>query len=269
MDSNVTERRLLLATTHPGLARRVITGIALATVILVVSACGSSSNSAKTTTTSTGASGSTSSSTSAASSTSSTSSASGSASLSKIESQIETGQSATFVATYSVTASTQSTTMKLTLAHSGSDSLFGVVNTTGQFEEILAGTATDICVQESGSWHCYSGVGGAGAAFATMIKEFENAYSSTTLAQTLKADESTAVGTATSTNTIAGQPVTCVSYHLTTNSDHWTYCVTSQGVIAQAEGSASTGTFDMKMTKYSASVPNNEFTPPATPTTIP
>jgi hypothetical protein len=25
----------------------------------------------------------------------------------------------------------------------------------------------------------------------------------------------------------------------------------------------------MKMTKYSASVPNNEFTPPATPTTIP
>jgi len=174
------------------------------------------------------------------------------------------------MATYSITASTEAgKTITMTLAHSGSNSLFGVLTSSGQFKEILAGTATDICAQEAGAWHCYSGVGGMAAAFTSMIKEFENLYGSQALAQYLKADANIAVGTATSSKTIAGQQVTCVSFHLTTSSAHWTYCVTSQGVIAEAEGSASTGTFAMTMTSYSTNVPGNEFTPPATPTTIP
>ncbi len=266
MESNASDRWLLgVLARRP--ARRVATALAIVAVILGASACGSSSPSA---TTSSTPSGSTTpgSSTSPGSSSSSTTQASGSSALSGIEAKINSGQTATFAATYSLTATSEAgKTLTITLAHANSDSLFGVVTSSGQFKEFLVGTTSDVCVNSSGTWMCYSGAGSA--EFATVIKEFEDAYGSTALAQYLKDDANIAQGTSTSTKTIAGQQVTCVSYHLTTSAAHWTYCVTSQGVIAEAEGSASAGTFAMTMTNYSTSVPSSEFTPPAKATSLP
>ena len=60
----------------------------------------------------------------------------------------------------------------------------------------------------------------------------------------------------------------CIIYksHLVAGSS--TVCISAQGVMAEAESQTSRGHGQVLLTKYSTTVPGNEFTRPGTPTSI-
>jgi hypothetical protein len=263
MNPTAASRHALLRVA-PTLARRVTAAVALTAVVLGVSACGSSSSPPATTTATTSAGGST---TSAATAT--TVGASGSASLTQFESKLASGQTATFVAVYHVSGVSDgnSDSGTFTIAHDGSSSLFGITETKGAFEEISAGGKVTICAKEAAGWTCFGG--SLGSEFGASLDPFLDLYSAKAQAAQLKAEEAAAFDVTTSSKTVAGQSVSCVTYHSHTDSAEGTICVTSQGVMAEAFGSSSSGKWTLTLTSFSSNVPSNEFTLPATPTTIP
>ncbi|MGC9963567.1 MAG: hypothetical protein ABSE47_16950 [Acidimicrobiales bacterium] len=248
--------------------RRLGGAVALAAIVLGATACSSSSSSSTTTTTP--ASGSTTATTSApgGGSTTSTTGASGSASLSELESKLASGQTATFLATYAVqsTTSGKSTKGTFTLAHDGSSSLVGFVESTGAFEEIKAGSAVYLCTKTTASWQCFSGA--EAATLGASVTAVASIYGSSAALDLLKADAAEA-GATESSSTFAGQPVTCLTFPNKTTSGTSTVCVTSNGVLAEEKATTPTGNVLVTLQSFSTSVPSSEFTPPATPSTIP
>jgi hypothetical protein len=243
---------------------------ALAGIALGASACSSSSSSATTTTTSpSGSSTPTSSSASGSSTTSTTSASSGGASLSQLESKLSSGQVATFAATYKLTGTEagKSVNGTLTVAHSGTSSLFGVVTAQGAFEEIVTGTTSVICAKQAAAWECFGGA--SAASLGASVAAFSDLYSSKAALALLKSDSALASDVTESSSTVAGQPVSCYTFHAKTDNGLYTFCVTASGVMAEWYGSDTTGNWKLLVSSYSSSVPSNEFTPPATPTTIP
>jgi hypothetical protein len=266
MNPSASPLRSLRGSTSAGWARRAAAAAALGAMVVGASACGSSSPSAATTTSS--ATGSTPT-TSATGSTTATTAAipttSAGTTLSKIEASLSSSESAVYVATYAVksTESGKTSTVNLTIAHQGSNSLFAVTETTGTFEEFGLDGKDTICVKQATSSMCYTG--SLGAEFGASVNAFINNFGTKTWLAALKA---ASVGS-DSTRTIDGQSDTCVTFHATTGTGSTTICVTSQGVLAAAVGTNAEGTYTMTITSFSASVPSDEFTLPATPTTMP
>lgn len=184
------------------------------------------------------------------------------ASISSAISKLANGQNATFSATYTLSAVSDGKAENgtLTLAHSGSDSLFGLAATTGSFEEIVTGTKAVACSKQNGAWQCFGGaaVASLASAFATM----EHEYSSRGELATLKSEEAGAFGVSTSTKTVAGQSTTCYSYHSHVEAAVGTVCITDDGQMASVVGHDSSGHFSLTLTKFSTSVPASQFTAP-------
>jgi hypothetical protein len=263
----------LRATTSAGLARRVTVAAALATVVLGVSACSSSTSTGTTTTSpqtgstpTTGGSGSTTPTTTA---TNTTKPGNSGASLSQFGSKLAAGQSATFVATYKVsgTSAGHSESGTFTIAHDGSSSLFAITESKGAFEEIgVSGKAT-FCAKQTGKWICFGGA--LSKTFGASLDPFINLYSAKAQAAVLKTEEAGAYDVTTSSKNIAGQSANCITYHSHTDNAQGTICVTSQGVMAEAFGSSTSGTWTLTLSSFSSNVPSNEFTLPAAVTSVP
>jgi len=260
MTTTATSPRLLRTNRALTPRRRIAGALALAAIALGASACGSSSSSP---TTSSAASSSTTSSSSASSSTTSTSSTSSATNIAAIEAKLAAGETATYLATYTLTGPNTSGTF--TLAHDGTSSLVGFASKTGNFEETTSAGKSYICDKQStaAAWTCYGGA--EVATLGASLTDIAAIYGSKAALESLAA----ASGATQSSSTFAGQPVTCWTYHSKTSSGAYTVCVTGAGVIAEWKAQDSTGQSQMVLTSYSTSVPSSEFTPPATPTTMP
>lgn len=251
-----------------GWRRGLRLGVGLAALVLGAAACSSSSSGTTTTTTqsSSTSSGGTSPSSSSSSAPSSTSGSS-SSSLSQFASKITGGQGATYVATYSLNSSTSgaSETGTLTIAHSGSSSLFGVTTkkgtTNASFEEIITAGKTTICAKTAATWTCFGGA--LSTELGTSLDPFLHLYSAKSQITTLKAEEAGAYDITSSSKNVGGQSVNCITFHTHTNPGVYTVCVTSQGVLAEVDGQNSSGHWTLTLTSLSTSVPSTEFTPPA------
>ncbi|HXY43052.1 MAG TPA: hypothetical protein VEH29_02590 [Acidimicrobiales bacterium] len=164
---------------------------------------------------------------------------------------------------------TTTTVGTFTLAHAGSDDLVGFAGKTSDFEEIVAGTTDVICVKQTStaSWTCYSGA--EVASLGASLTALEDVFGSHAALEYLRALAPAGTHLTQSTGSFAGQSVSCWTATTASNSGTYTYCVTSAGVIAEAIGKDSTSSWRMVLTSYSSSVPSSEFTPPATPSTIP
>jgi hypothetical protein len=161
------------------------------------------------------------------------------------------------------TQSGVSNTAAFTIAHDGTKSLFSIVETKGSFEEFGVGTTDTICAKTGSKWTCYSGSLGAeiGASLTTFLADFGT--------KAALAELTAAAHGSVSSRTVDGQTATCATFNPTTGSGSDTVCITSQGVLAEETGTNAEGTFSLKLTSLSTSVPSNEFTLPATPTTLP
>jgi hypothetical protein len=266
MNPSASSPRSLRVFTSAGWARRAAAAAALGAMVVGASACGSSSPSAATTATSaTGSTPTTSATGSTTATTAATPTTTAGASLSQIEASLSSSESAAYVATYAVksTESGKTSTVNLTIAHQGSNSLFAVAETTGTFEEFGLDNKDTICVKQAAKSMCYNG--SLGAEFGASVNTFINNFGTKTWLAALKA----ASGGSDSSRTIDGQSDTCVTFIAKTGTGSTTICVTSQGVLAEATGTNAEGTYTMMITSFSASVPSNEFTLPATPTTLP
>jgi hypothetical protein len=242
-------------------------GVAVAVAILVAAtaACGKSSSSTTSTagnsTTSTTAAG-------GSSSTTSTTSAAnkGKAALSQVETKLQAGQTATFLGTYKVSGTTGGIST-FTVAHSGTSSSFGIASQTGAFEEIETAASTVVCAQSSGKWQCFTGT--TAQSIGASLNSFVNIYGSKAALEALKNYESSAVGASVSSKSVAGQAVTCVTFRYPAQNGSYTYCVTDQGVLAEWSAQSSAGHWALVLSSFTGNVPASQFTPPATPTTLP
>ncbi|MGO9334737.1 MAG: hypothetical protein ACLQCU_11945 [Acidimicrobiales bacterium] len=243
---------------------RIAAGLALLTTVAVLAAgCSSSSTSTTTTTTKPHSSSTTTTAAPSSSTTTTTPSGlSGSALLGKFKS----GESATFVATYKFTSTTQELT-SLTMARQGSDSLFEGTTSSSNFELVTTGGKTYICTTPTGgSATCYDETG-----TASSLAEIFDAYSSSTYLPYFQEAASASGGHATySSKTVNGISLSCVSVS-NADGNAGTFCVTAQGVLGYVSwtGTTSTDSGSFELESYSTSVPSDEFTLPATPTTIP
>jgi hypothetical protein len=267
MNPSASSLRSLRGLPSAGWARRATAAVALGAVVLGASACGSSSPSAATTssTTATGSTPTTSATGSTTATTTATPTTSATATLSKIEAGLSSSEGAAYVATYAVksTESGKTSTVNLTIAHQGSNSLFAVAEPTGTFEELGLDGKDTICIKQAAKSMCYNG--SLGAEFGASVNNYINNFGTKMWLAALKA----ASGGSDSSRTIDGQSDTCVTFNATTGTGSTTICVTSQGVLAEAVGTNAEGTYTMMITSFSASVPSNEFTLPATPTSLP
>jgi hypothetical protein len=239
--------------------------LALGAFALIGAACSNSSTAGTTTTTSSPTSNSTTSSTTAGSST--TSSTVAGASIGQISSDLSSGTVSTFLAKYGFTSTEAGKTESgtLTLAHSGSDFLFGIKFSTGSFEEIETSSSTVVCSATAATWMCYGGA--LEKDFAGSIDAFQNLFDPAKQSAALKAEEAGAYDVTSSSTTVAGQSASCVTYHSHTNNGVYTVCVTSGGELASLNGSNTSGSWKASLTSLSTSVPSSTFTPPASVTT--
>lgn len=238
----------------------------LAGLGLGLTACGSSATSTTSTATTAAAAGST---TTSSSPTTSSQPATGNASLTKIGHELAAGQDQSYVADYKVSSTENGTSVTgtFTVAHAGSETLFAASTPQGSFEEIINKSKTTICARETGKWMCFSG--SLGATIEKDVKPFIDNFSQKSELAKLKALGSGASGATTSTKTFAGQTVTCLTFHASAPKGVYTVCVTSQGVMAEAGGQNSTGHYSLTLSNFTASVPSNEFNPPAKATASP
>jgi len=231
-----------------------------------VAACGSSSASPSSTASPTTAAAGGSSTTAAGAS--STTQPSGKSAISQLGSKIAAGQSATFAATYAVTSTENGKTVNGTfkIAHDGSDTLFSFTEPQGSFVEIVTKAKSTVCARVAGAWKCFSGP--LGAEVAKSANAFIDNFSPKAELAKLKAVEGGAYDTSTSTQTFAGQSVTCITFHTHSNKGTFTVCVTAQGIPAEAVGTDESGHYKLAMSNFSSSVSSDEFTPPAKTSTL-
>ncbi|MGO9195873.1 MAG: hypothetical protein ACLQK4_01935 [Acidimicrobiales bacterium] len=172
------------------------------------------------------------------------------------------------MATYALsgTEAGKAVTGTFEIAHEGSSALFGFTEGAAQYEEIDANGKQAVCLKTAGAWKCYSG--SIAADFGSALTDFENIYGSKAALADLKAQEANAYDTSTSSETIAGQSATCITYHSHVESGSYTVCITSQGEMAKVLASSATGSFTVTLSSYSTTVPSSTFALPATPTTV-
>jgi hypothetical protein len=255
--------------------RRVVAGLGLAVVVAVVAAgCSSTSTSTttttattKTTVTTAAPKTSTTVTTVAPSSTTTTPSTglSGSSLLSKFKS----GEQATFIATYKITSGSSKSLTSLTIAEEPPDSLFGGTTASGTFKLITLGTKSYICSGGAGGTGATCFSEGAEASLADLFALYQPNYY---LPYFQAAAKAAGAQVSYSSKSVNGFSLSCVSVTGATNEKGTgTFCVTGQGVLGYVSWTgataASAGSFEI--TSFSTTVPSDEFTLPATPTTIP
>ena len=257
---------------------RVVAGFALlATVALLAAGCSSSSSSTTTTkpTNSTTATTSTATSTTATTTTvapsSSTSTTSAGGSGSSLLSKFQNGEHGTFIATYQITSGASGSLTSLTIAQQPPDSLFEGTSSSGNFELLTLDKKSYICSGQSSN-----GTGGMcmNEGAATSEADLFNIYEPGSYLPYFQAAAKASGGQVSySSKTVNGISLSCVTATDVTgqNGTGGTFCVTDQGVLGYVSttGATAANSFSFEITSYSTSVPSNEFTLPATPTTIP
>lgn len=192
---------------------------------------------------------------------------------SSIEAALQNGETATFDATYKISGSPTVQTFEIVTAGS---TKFAWTSTQ------TSGAKNDLIVNGTNAWACNTAAGSS----TVTCEEFPiSEASSLTAAYTvftgkfwyddiasLQAKASSeGVHTSTSTQTIAGQSASCLSWSGGTSADGQggEVCVTAQGVLAYAHATGAPQTLTLE--SYSGSVSGSAFQPPsgATVQTIP
>ena len=257
---------------------RIAAGFVLATTAAILAAgCSSgttnpttSTSASSTTVTTSAGSSSTTTTTAAGASSSTTTTTSAGASGSGLLSKFQSGEQATFVATYKVTSGASKSLTSLTIAQQPPDSLFGGTSSSGNFELITLGKKGYICSgQSSGGTGGMCLSEGAAASEADLFKIYEpNFY----LPYFQAAAKASGGQVSYSSKTVNGISLSCISVTgAAGEKGTGTFCVTGQGVLGYVAwtGATASDNGSFEITSYSTSVPANEFTLPATPTTIP
>jgi hypothetical protein len=201
--------------------------------------------------------------------------------LKTLENNINNAKKLTYLVTYESVSGGKTSTV--TIAQSQGKSNF---STSDGGSVIGTGKKTYFCQPNSGNSGSTGNSGNSGNSGTTTTTKaggvqctsengtspllgLEAAFSPTALLGVLNQDKSAAVARAlginvtTSSQTIAGQPTTCIS--ATVHHQSGKYCVTKQGLLAYV--GSSTGTV-FKMTKYSSKPPASLFVLPAGATTV-
>jgi len=239
---------------------RLVASLALAAIALGATACSSSSS--PSTTTTTGGSGATTTTAAGGSTTSTT--AAGGASLAQIEAKLQDGQSATFLATYKLTSKSTGKTPTERSRSPTTDRtplrLHGDLgHLRGDRHRLEVGHLLQVL------WCLAVLQRRPRTTIGASLAGIEDLYGSKAALGALKADSAVA-GVKESTSSVDGTAVTCFTFHATTTTGSWTYCVTGNGVLAEANTQNTAGTSSLVLTSLTSSVSASEFTPPATPT---
>jgi len=183
-------------------------------------------------------------------------------------SKFQSGEHATFIASYKITSSASKELTTLTIAQQSSDQVFKGTTSSGSFEFLTLGAKSYLCSQSgSGAATCFS----SGA--TNPESELFSIYEPSRYLPYFEAAASAAGGTATySTKSVNGYPLSCITASgVKGENGSGTFCVTAQGVLGYVAwtGTSASESGSFEITSYSTTIPANEFTLPATPTTIP
>lgn len=243
-----------------GSPRAVTAALTVPILAICLSACGSSSPSS-------GQKPSSTKSTAAKSSSGSTGSSSG-VSIGSFESKLLSGEHSTYLAKYRLNgqAGGTSTVGTMTVAHQNANTLIAAATARGSFEEIIAAGKVTICANEAGAWHCFNG--SILGQFERLLKPLLRLYSVKGQLAALKDEQRTAYDVTSSTRSVGGQTVNCITYHSHVDAGVYTVCANAQGVMAEAIGQNTSGHWTLTLTSLTSSVPGSEFTPPAAPTSL-
>ena len=179
-----------------------------------------------------------------------------SSNLNSLTNSLNKAKHLTYMATYTSNSGGQTT--KVTIAQAPPKSSF----TSGSSSVINTGSKTYVCSADSGTTSCVST--GSANPLAGLEELFSPAAAVAAFSEAKEGLVSKALGikTTSSTQTIAGQPSTCVS--VSVKGKVAKYCVTKQGLLSYAGTSSSS----FQLTKYSSKPPASAFALPAGATTV-
>ena len=171
------------------------------------------------------------------------------------------------MATYKITSGSGSLT-SLTIAQQPPDSLFAGSSSSGTFKLITLGKKSYICTGGgSTAATCFNA--GAEASLTDLFALYEpNFY----LPYFQAAAKTEGAQVTYSSKTVSGLSLSCISVTgAAGEKGTGTFCVTDQGVLGYVAwtGTTASDNGSFEITSFSTSVPSDEFTLPATPTTIP
>jgi len=183
--------------------------------------------------------------------------------------RFKSGEHATFIASYKITSGAQSLTT-LTLAQQPPNQLIKAVTSSETFELVTIGDKSYVCSGQDSA--------GNGGMCLSEAKSNPDAalfaiYEPSKYLPYFEAAAQAAGAKATiSSKSVNGISLRCISVSgIAGQSGSGTYCVTDQGILGYASwtGATAADSGSFEISSYSTSVPSNEFTLPATPTTIP
>jgi hypothetical protein len=179
-----------------------------------------------------------------------------SSNLKSLTNSLNQAKHLTYLANY--TSNSGGETTKVTIAQSPPKSAF----TSGTSSVINTGSTTYICSGSSGSQSCLSA--GGSNPLAGLEELFSPTAAVAALAEARQglASKTLGIKTTSSTQTIGGQPSTCISVSAKGNVAK--YCVTKQGLLSYAGTSSS----NFQLTSLSTKPPASAFVLPAGATTI-
>ena len=237
---------------------------------LLLAACGSNKTAATTTTLTGGATTTTSQPSGGSTSPTTTVAAGVGGDLGALASKLQAGETVTYDASYSVTTSGKNETIEFA-AEPPSSFALKVNNSSGLTEIISTGTKAYSCTQATGSssWTCISFPPSDAATYTALAQIYEGKYWYQNILAIKAAAAANGVTVSTSTKSVAGVTLQCVSYTGGTAGAGGEVCVTSQGILGYVHADASNTTFELS--HYSTSVSSSTFQTPAgaTITTIP
>jgi hypothetical protein len=172
--------------------------------------------------------------------------------------KLQSGENETFSATYQSTG-TQGTTQTIQFATAPPHS-FAFISDGGSNEFVSNGTTADSCTHDSGSWVCSSLPAAETTAFAGAFQFYEGKFWLTALSEIKAVGAAEGVSVASSTKTVNGFDLQCVTFSSTVKADaNGEYCVNGQGILGYVKSATTT----FEMTQFSTSVSSSTFQTPA------
>lgn len=185
-------------------------------------------------------------------------------SLSAFLARAQGGAQASFVATYKLSGLSASASGSFTLAQKPPDAKISFQSGTQAAQLIESGGKSYVCSQTTASWRCFS-AGLAGLAIGALYTAFQPKAIYPAVEKLVKASGATVT---TSSRTINGIAMSCVTVTGLAASKNGIFCVTSDGALGYAKASGNNKEL-IELTAYSTTVPSNEFVLPAKPTASP
>lgn len=230
---------------------------------VVLGACGSGTPSGSGTTTTAAASGGTGTTTTAGNTGSTTTTAAGGAgALGSLATKLQGGATTAYDAVYKSTGTSGTDTVEIA-SQPPSSFAFKVTSASGTGDYLGNGKTDYACNQASGAtaWSCVNFGSNLGSTYTALSQLYSGKYWASLLT-TYKSDAAAAgVEVTSSSMTVAGVSLACVTYKGGAVGNGGEVCVTPAGVLGYVHSASNNETFEL--TSYSTSPPSSLFTLPA------